>query len=183
MTIDGYCDHTAGIIADDELHQHYADTINNADTLVYGRKTYQLMENFWPEVVKNPTGDKATDAFALAIDKIPKIVFSHTLKSLNWPTAILATKELHDEITVLKQSAATKDVFIGSPGLIATLTAESLIDEYQLCIHPVVEGSGLILFKNINHRIELKLLKTKIFGSGAIILYYETIKNAIKTKT
>ena len=73
MTLDGFCDHTA-LIADEEIHQHYNELLSNADTLLYGRITYQLME-YWQSVVKNPTGDKSTDEFALAIDHIPKIVF------------------------------------------------------------------------------------------------------------
>ena len=80
MTLDGFCDHTAGI-ADDEIHQHYNELLSNADTLLYGRITYQLMESYWPDLVKNPSGDKAMDEFALAIDKVPKIIFSHTLKN------------------------------------------------------------------------------------------------------
>jgi dihydrofolate reductase len=78
MTLDGFCDHTAGI-PDEEIHEHYADLLKNADTILYGRITYQLME-YWQTVVKNPTGNKAMDEFAVVIDKIPKIVFSHSLK-------------------------------------------------------------------------------------------------------
>jgi len=79
MTLDGFCDHTA-MMADDELHEHYNDLLRNAGALVYGRITYQLMESYWPTVVKNPTGNKPTDDFAVLIDNIPKVVFSHTLK-------------------------------------------------------------------------------------------------------
>jgi len=74
MTLDGFCDHTA-MIADDEIHQHYNELLSNADTLIYGRITYQLMESYWPTVVKNPTGNKPTDEFAVIIDNISKIVF------------------------------------------------------------------------------------------------------------
>lgn len=75
MTLDGFCDHTAGI-ADDDLHQHYNELLTNADTLLYGCITYQLMESHWPSVVNAPTGNKRTDEFAVLIDDIPKIVFS-----------------------------------------------------------------------------------------------------------
>jgi len=86
MTLDGFCDHTA-MIADEELHQHYNELLRNAGTLIYGRITYQLMESYWPSVVKNPTGIKSMDEFAVAIDNIPKIVFSNTLKNVEWKTA------------------------------------------------------------------------------------------------
>jgi len=89
MTLDGFCDHTA-MIADDELHQHYNELLSNAGTLLYGRITYQLMESYWPTVVKNPTGKKPTDEFAVLIDNIPKIVFSHTLKNVDWKNVKLA---------------------------------------------------------------------------------------------
>ena len=79
MTLDGFCNHEA-MVADDEIHEHYNDLLRNAGTLIYGRITYQLMESYWPTVVKNPTGDKSMDDFAVLIDDIPKIVYSRTLK-------------------------------------------------------------------------------------------------------
>jgi dihydrofolate reductase len=171
MTLDGFCDHTA-VIADDEIHQHYSELLSSAGTLLYGRITYQLMESYWPNVVKNPTGNKPTDEFAVLIDNIPKIVFSHTLKNVEWKTAKLAKRDIKEEVLDLKQKTS-RNILVGSPGLIVTLTQLNLIDEYQLCVHPIILGSGLPLFKNINERINLKLLKTKILGSGAITLYYE----------
>ncbi len=174
MTLDGYCDHTAGI-ADDELHQHYTGVLSNAGTLLYGRVTYQLMENYWPALVKNPSGVKSDDDFAAAIDQIPKIVFSRTLKSVAWDTAQLAKRSLEEEVLALRQQPG-KDILVGSPGLIVALTQLGLIDEYHLCVHPVIAGKGLTLFKNISDRIVLKLLKTKTFASGAIVLYYEVPK-------
>ena len=81
MTLDGFCDHTAGI-ADDELHEHYSNLLRASDTILYGRKTYQLME-YWKTVLNNPTGNKSEDDFAVTIDKISKIVFSHTLTQLD----------------------------------------------------------------------------------------------------
>jgi dihydrofolate reductase len=173
MTVDGYCDHTVGI-PDEELHQHYADLLNTAGVILYGRVTYQLM-TYWQTVLEKPTGIKSMDDFAIAIDKIPKLVFSRTLKNLEWESAQLAKRELKEEVLRLKQQAG-KDIFVGSPGLIVELTKLHLIDEYQLCVHPVVVGSGLPLFKNINEKISLKLLKTKSFKVGAVILYYKTTR-------
>jgi len=174
MTLDGYCDHTA-VIADDELHQHYNELLSNADTLLYGRVTYQLMESYWPNVVENPTGNKPTDKFAVLIDNISKIVFSRTLKNVEWKNTKLKNEVVKEEILELKKQAG-KDIGAGSPSLIIALTNLNLIDEYQLCVHPIIAGNGLPLFKNINDRINLKLLKTKTFGCGAVILYYEPAK-------
>jgi dihydrofolate reductase len=174
MTLDGFCDHTA-IIADDELHQHYNELLSNADTLLYGRITYQLMESSWPTVVKNPTGNKPMDDFAVIIDNISKIVFSHTLKNVDWKNARLVKGGIKKEVLELKQQPG-KNILVGSPSLIVTLMQLDLIDEYQFCVQPIILGSGLPLFKNINDRINLKLLKTKTFGSGSITLYYEPAK-------
>jgi dihydrofolate reductase len=174
MTLDGICDHTAGI-PDEDLHQHYAGLLENAGVILYGRTTYQLMQ-FWQTLLKNPSGQKSMDDFALAMDKIPKIVFSHTLKNTEWDTAKLATKEIGKEVLELKQQS-DKDILVGSRSLIIQLINLNLIDEFQICIHPMIEGKGLPLFDKINDRKYFKLLKTKIFGSGAIVLYYEPTKN------
>ncbi len=171
MTLDGFCDHTA-TIADDEILQHYNELLSNADTLLFGRITYQLMESYWPTIVKNPTGNKPTDEFAVLIDNISKIVFSHTLKNVDWENVKLAKGGIKEEVLELKQQAG-KNILAGSPSLIVSLSQLGLIDEYQLCVHPVIVGNGLPLFKAINEKTILKLLKTKSFNSGAITLYYE----------
>ena len=170
MTLDGFCDHTAGI-PDEEIHQHYAHLLDNAGVVLYGRITYQLMQ-FWQTLLKNPSGEKTMDDFAMAIDKIPKIVFSHTLKNVEWESAKLANRALEEEVLELKQQPG-KDILVGSRSLIIQLMKLNLIDEYQLCIHPVVAGGGLPLFENINDITVLKLIKTKPFSGGAVLLYYE----------
>jgi len=170
MTLDGICDHTAGI-PDEDLHQHYAGLLDNTGGLLYGRTTYLLMQ-FWQTLLKNPSGKKSMDDFALAIDKIPKIVFSQTLKNTEWDSAKLATKEIEKEVLELKQQSG-KDILIGSRSLIIQLINLNLIDEFQICIHPMIEGKGLPLFDKIKDRTIFRLLKTKIFNSGTIVLYYE----------
>jgi len=176
MTLDGFCDHTAGI-PDEEIHQHYMELLNEGDAILYGRITYQLME-YWQSLVKNPSGEKTMDDFAMSIDKIPKIVFSHTLKNLEWESAKLANRTIKEEVLELKQSreGGSKNILVGSRSLIIQLMKLNLIDEYQLCVHPVVVGSGLPLFENINDRTILKLIKTKTFSGGAVTLYYEPAK-------
>ena len=174
MTLDGFCDHTA-MIADEEIHQHYNELLSNADTLIYGRITYQLMESYWPTVVKNPTGNKPMDEFAVLIDNISKIVFSRTLQHVDWKNTELKKEIIKEEILELKEQTG-KNILVGSPGLIVAFTQLDLIDEYQLGLQPTVIGSGLSLFKNTRERIDLKLLKTKTFGCGALMLYYEPTK-------
>lgn len=173
MTLDGFCDHTAGL-PDEEIHQHYTQLLGQGAVILYGRITYQLME-FWQTLLEKPSEAKSMNDFAMAIDKIPKIVFSNTLKSVEWESAALTKRDLKEEVLALKQSRSggSKNIFIGSRSLIIQLMKLNLIDELQLCIHPVVAGGGLPLFENINDRTVLNLIKTKTFGGGAIILYYE----------
>lgn len=174
MTLDGFCDHTA-MTPDDEIMQHYNDLLRSADTILYGRTTYQLMESYWPAIVKDPTGNKPMDEFAILIDDISKILFSRTLQRIEWKNSILKNEINKEEILELKQQTG-KNILAGSPSLIVSLTQMNLIDEYQLVIHPVILGGGLPLFKNMKDRVSLKLLKTKTFGSGAVALYYEPVK-------
>jgi dihydrofolate reductase len=174
MTLDGFCDHTAGI-PDEEVHLHYAELLNDAGVVLYGRITYQLMQ-FWQTLLKNPSGEKSMDDFAMAIDKVPKIVFSHTLKSTAWDSARLANKTIKDEVLELKQQSG-KDILVGSRSLIIQLIELNLIDQLQLMVYPVVEGSGLPLFENISKRTILKLVRTQTFTGGAVTLYYEPTRN------
>ncbi len=153
-TIDGFCDHTV-ISPDEQIHQHYAELLKDAGTILYGRITYQLMQ-YWQTLIKNPSGEKSMDDFALAIDKIPKIVFSHQLKDTGWDSARLANRPIEDIVSGLKQEAG-RDILVGSRSLIVQLTNLDLIDEYQICIHPVVVGKGLPLFDKLNDTYSMPL--------------------------
>jgi len=186
MTLDGFCDHTA-IIPDEEIHNHYTNLLSNGGTILYGRITYQLME-FWKTLVENPSGEKSMDDFAVVIDKIPKIVFSHTLKEVDWKSTRLANRGLEEEVLALKKSRpasggrGSKNILVGSRSLIMQLLKLNLIDEFQLCVHPVVAGSGLSLFENLNDKTAFKLIKTKTFKGGAVVLYYEPIKEKMEVR-
>ncbi|MEQ1924390.1 MAG: dihydrofolate reductase family protein [Pyrinomonadaceae bacterium] len=173
MTLDGYCDHTA-MIADDEIHEHYTNVLRDSDLLIYGRITYQLME-FWKPFVEKPTGEKAMDDFAVAIDGVKKIVYSRTLESVEWKDTELRREIDKEEIQNWKKQSG-KDILVGSPSLIVALTQLGLIDEYQFGVQPTIVGNGLLLFKKISDRVDLKLLRTKTFRCGAVFLSYEPTK-------
>jgi dihydrofolate reductase len=170
MTLDGVCDHTVGIV-DEELHQHYSELVDNAGIILYGRTTYQLMQ-FWQTLLQKPSGKKSMDDFAISIDKIQKLVFSNTLKDTGWDSAELAKRSLGEEVLELKQVSG-KDILVGSRSLIIQLLNSNLIDVFQICIHPIIEGKGLQLFDQIKDRIVLKLIRTKLLNSGATVFYYE----------
>jgi dihydrofolate reductase len=175
MTLDGVCDHTTGV-ADEGLHRHYAELIDNGDVILYGRTTYQLMQ-FWQTLIQHPSGEKSMDDFASSIDNIQKLVFSNTIKNsdpiiIGWDSAKLANRPLVEEVLELKKQSG-KDILVGSRSLIIQLLNSNLIDEFQICIHPVIEGKGLLLFDQIKDRILLKLIQTKSLNSGAVVFYYE----------
>ena len=136
------------------------------------------MESYWPIVVKNPTGNKPMDDFAILIDNISKIVFSRTLQHVEWKNSELKKEVIKEEVLELKQSrhGGSKNILVGCPSLIVVLTQLDLIDEYQISVQPTILGSGLPLFKNIKDRVNLKILKTKTFGCGAVTFYYEPAK-------
>lgn len=170
MTLDGYCDHTA-VDPDEEIHDHYADLLRDADMILYGRKTFDLMR-YWRDLVKAPSGGKSMDDFATVMDRTRKVVFSRTLRSTDWDSARLSNRSLEEEALELRQGSG-KDIYVGSRSLIIQLLKLGLIDELQLCVHPVIAGGGLPLFQDLQDRTLLKLNKTKTFKSGAVIFYYE----------
>ena len=177
MTLDGFCDHTA-MIADEEIHEHYNEVLRNADILVYGRTTYQLMESYWPTLINAPSGDKPMDDFAVLIDNIQKIVYSRTLQQVDWKNSTLKHELIRDEIWKLKESGNSggKDILVGSPSMIVQFAQLGLVDEYQIAVQPIILGAGLSLFGSIRDRIDLELVKTKTFQCGAIALYYVPAK-------
>ena len=173
MTLDGVCDHTAGV-ADEGLHQHYRELIDGAGFLLYGRITYQLMQ-YWQELQRNPSGEEAMDEFAASIGRAEKLVFSHTLGDTGWDSARLASRSLVEEVRELREQSG-KDILVGSRSLIVQLLNRGLVDELQICIHPVLEGRGMLLFDEIDERIALKFIETKLLSSGSIVLYYELVR-------
>lgn len=173
ITPDGFCDHTA-VIADEELHESANSLFRSADTAVFGRVTYQLMESYWPSVAKKPTGIKSIDEFAVLIDNINKIVFSRTLKNFEWKNTKLATEALKEEILKLKIQPG-KNILVGSPGIISELTKLALIDEYYFLVQPILSGNGKRFFETVNldKHHSLKLADTKVFKSGTVTLCYK----------
>ncbi len=174
MTLDGNCDHTVPS-PDADIHDHYSQLISSADALLYGRITFELMK-FWQTLLSNPSDQQSHNDFAIAIDKVPKIVFSNSILSTGWDTAQLSEKPLSEKIKELKNGEG-KDILICSRSLIIQLLNQNLIDEFQLCIHPIIAGPGLMLFDKIEKRIDMNLHETKSFKSGAVIHYYIPIRN------
>jgi dihydrofolate reductase len=171
ITLDGCVDH-AQTIADEELLDYFTLLLRDADLLVYGRKTYQLMVPYWPDVANNPSETKADRDFAQVFVATDKIVFSRSLDSVEGNTRIVRTN-LRDEIVKLKQEPG-KNIYLGGVDLPSQLIELGLVDEYYFVVQPVLVGKGRRLLEGINlpENLQLKLVESKIFPSGSVALRY-----------
>jgi len=173
-TLDGCCDHTK-FGPDAETFPYITGLIRDADTFVFGRKTYQLMVPYWPDVAKEPAQQtKASYEFAqafVAVDKI--VVFSRSIDQVEEKNTRIVRTNLQDEILKLKQEDG-KNIFIGGITISSQLAELGLIDEYHFVVHPTVVGEGRRVFEGINlpEKLQLKLVESKIFKSGTVVLRY-----------
>ena len=173
ITIDGCCDHTKGN-GTEEIHEYFTDLMREVDLVVYGRKTYQLMVPFWPDVAKNRSGStKAMNDFAQIFDSIDKIVFSQSLEHVDDKKTRIVRTGLHDEILKLKQGPGGT-ISTGGVALPTQLMELGLIDEYYIVVHPVVAGEGRRLFDGVSlpQLLQLKLAASKTLKSGHVALHY-----------
>jgi dihydrofolate reductase len=173
LTIDGCCDHTK-MIPDEEMLDYHLHLLRNADLFVYGRKTYQLMVPYWPDIAKNPSGEtKADIEFAQAFDSNKIIVFSKTLEKAEGEKTEIVRTNLKDEILKLKQEQG-KSILTGGADIPSQLIQLGLVDEYHIVIHPVIAGEGRRLLEGISlqEKLQLKLVESKIFKSGCVALHY-----------
>ena len=173
MTLDGYFEGLDQNIdwhqVDEEFNSFSEDQINNVDAILFGRKTYDLMESYW------------TTAEALTNDPIianlmnakAKIVFSRTMTKAGWNNTWLIKDNILSEIEELKRKPGKDLIIFGSANLASTFMQLDLIDEYRIVINPVILGQGNPLFKTSTEPLNLKLIKTKTFNSGNVLLYYE----------
>jgi dihydrofolate reductase len=171
VTLDGCCDHRE-MIPDEDLHRHAAENIAQADALLFGRVTYQMMEAGWRRTGARP--DWMADwmePFARTIDAAKKYVVSSTLDRVDW-NAELVRGDLGKAVQQLKQESG-KGLFTGGVTLPMALAELGLIDEYEFVVHPRLAGHGPTLFARLSKRIDLKLVSRLEFGSGAVAMRYE----------
>ena len=171
-TLDGCVDHTKQI-ADEETHKYFTHLLREADLLVYGRKTYQLMVPFWPEVARNQSMSPAENEFARTFDSINKIVFSRSLDKPDDRNTRIVSANLHDEILKVKQDQG-KNILVGGVDIPSQLIELGLVDEYRFVVGPIVAGEGRRLLDDVSlpERLQLKLVESKIFKSGCVALRY-----------
>jgi dihydrofolate reductase len=171
-TLDGCVDHTKQFV-DEETLEYFTALTREADLQVFGRKTYQLMVSYWPEVLKNPSETKADTEFARAFVSINKIVFSRSLDSAEDRNTRIVRTDLHDEILRLKQEQG-KNILVGGVSIPSQLIELGLVDEYRFVVGPILAGEGRRLLEGVSlpEKLQLKLVESKIFKSGCVALRY-----------
>jgi dihydrofolate reductase len=170
VTLDGCCDHRA-IIPDEELHRHAAEIIAQADALIFGRVTYEMMEAAWRLETRTIGMPDWTEPFARTIDLAKKYVVSSTLDRVDW-NAELLRGDLGNAVQQLKRQPGN-GLFVGGVQLARALTELDLIDEYEFVVHPRLVGHGPTLFAGLSKPVDLKLVSRLEFGSGAVAMRYE----------
>ena len=173
VTLDGCCDHRAGV-TDEELHRYWAENLAQADALLFGRVTYEMMEEAWRLSTRTVAMPDWTEPFARTIDAAKKYVVSSTLNQVDW-NAELIRGDLGQAVQQLKQQPG-KGLFTGGVTLPLALAELGLIDEYEFVVHPRLAGHGPTLLSGLSKWIDLKLVSRLEFGSGAVVLRYEPRK-------
>ncbi|HEX7904553.1 MAG TPA: dihydrofolate reductase family protein [Chitinophagaceae bacterium] len=160
------------IKVDDEMFDYAGKQTDQSDTALYGRVTYQMMENYWPAAGEQPNATKHDKQHSAWYNQVPKYVLSKTLKEEKLVNTFIISDNVTDQVKQLKQGAGKDIVMFGSPSAAHTLMAENLIDVYWLFVNPILVGEGIPLFKKINHKTNLNLLSTATFPSGVVCLHY-----------
>lgn len=173
VTVDGFFSGPNGEIdwhnVDEEFNQYAIELINSIDTMLFGRMTYEGMASYWP----TPAATMDDPIVAGKMNSTAKVVFSTTLETAEWENTTLVKGDAGDEIAKLKQLPGKDMVIYGSGRLVSSLTRRGLIDEFRIFVNPVVLGSGVPLFRDMNDRVALRLTGTKTFKSGNVLLCYQ----------
>lgn len=161
------------ICVDDQLFDYIVKLTDQADTAMYGRVTYQIMDSYWPTAGDRPNASKHDIVHSRWYNSTAKVVVSNTMKADSFANIQIIGDNLVEQVQKLKQRPGKNILIFGSPSASHSLMQHNLIDEYWLFVNPILLGTGIPLFKNINNKINLKLLESKIFSSGVIEVHYE----------
>jgi len=176
-SLDGYVGGPNGemdwIQVDEEMFDYAAQRTRAADTALYGRVTYQMMEGYWPTAGNQPNATQHDIEHSQWYNQVEKVVWSKTLPDAKVPKIKMVRNNIADEIKKLKQGAGKDILMFGSPTVAHSLMAENLIDDYWLLVNPVLLGRGIPLFQDVKARTALTLAASKIFASGVVCLHYQ----------
>jgi dihydrofolate reductase len=178
VTLNGYFEGPKGDIS---WHKHGAEEseyamegLKSGGTLLFGRVTYEMMASYWP----TPDAIKNAPIVADGMNNAEKIVFSRTLKKVEWNNARLVKDNIVEEIKKMKRMSGKDMTLLGSGSILTQFAEHGLIDEYQIMVDPVVLGEGTAIFKGIKHKLDLKLTMTRTFKSGVVLLCYQPVEKA-----
>jgi dihydrofolate reductase len=172
ITLDGCVDHTKQSV-DEEKLEYFTQLVREVDLQVFGRKTYQLMVPYWPDVLKSPSETKADTEFARAFVSTRNVVFSRSLESVEDRNTRIVRGNLHDEILKLKQEEG-KNILVGGVDLSSQLIELGLVDEFRFVVSPIIAGEGRRLWEGVSlpEKLQLKIVESKISKSGSVALRY-----------
>lgn len=175
ITLDGCCDHTKGI-GGDGIHEYFGDLMAGTDLVIYGRKTYELMVPFWPDVAQSQSMDESSNAFARVFDSLDRVVVSRTLKHVDDKRTTIINDNLKEEILKLKQQPG-KNISTGGVDLPGQLIELGLVDEFHVVVQPILAGEGRRLFTEMQlpESLGLKLIAVNTLGDGFVALRYEKV--------
>ena len=174
VSLDGYFTDANGDFRwahknDEEWKAFAAGNAGGGGTLLFGRVTYELMAGYWP----TPMAHQNDPEVAAGMNQRPKVVFSRTLDSVSWSNTKLMKGDLVEEVCRMKQEPGDGIAILGSGSIVSQLAAVGLIDEYQIVINPIVLGRGRTLFEGVEQRIGLRLVRSRVFGNGKVLVCYE----------
>jgi dihydrofolate reductase len=176
VTLDGFFEGPNQDISwhnvDDEFNQFAIEQTNTIGAILFGRVTYEGMASYWP----TPIAQSNDPEVANLMNTLPKVVFSRTLQKAEWNNSRLIKDNVAEEIQKLKQTPGNDLAVFGSANLLSSLMQMNLVDEHRVLVNPVLIGNGTPLFKNITQKVNLKLVKTRTFKSGNVMLYYQPDK-------
>ena len=176
MTLDGFFSGPNGEIdwhnVDAEFHEFAVAQLGNTDTILFGRKTYELMAEFWP----TEQAIEMDPIIAGIMNSIAKVVFSTTVSRSEWNNSRVAGRNIIQEIKSLKETPGKDIAIFGSANLCASLIDEGLIDEFRILINPVVLREGVPLFHNLKSPLKLTLVAARTFASGNVLVIYQPLK-------
>ena len=165
------------IKVDEAIFDFVGTMTDKADTALYGRVTYEMMQNYWPTAGEEPNASKHDKEHSAWYNKVAKVVLSKTLSEKGLDNTTVISDQLAENISKIKKQDGKNILIFGSPGASHSLMSQGLIDEFWLFVNPVLLGQGIPLFKNITEITKLKFIETKTFSCGVIALHYETIRN------
>ena len=175
VTLDGYYEGPDGEFdwpnVDDEFNDFAISQLNDIDTLIFGRATYEGMASYWP----TPAALEGDPVVADRMNSIPKVVFSSSLDATEWQNTRLAKGKASEAVAELKQQPGKDLAIFGSPTLTASLIEQGLVEELRVMVHPILLGAGKSLFAALHHRVPVALERTTVFSSGNVLLHYRPV--------